>query len=114
MSNGELRGLFSEKSIWEIVDTYKSVFPSPLPNTRLGIGCAIVIAFMVYWFSKTDFEFQLLQHANDALVGFALVLASTSLGLIVAGFSIFASGLDSKSFKKLASTNLNLPLFAGG
>lgn len=97
--------LFGEKSLSDILKTFESAFPIPLTGKWLSGFCVIIAGILATAYYQIEPSHLAAQKMISGLVGFGIIMATALLGVVIAGFSIFASSLDSEIVMDLAESN---------
>ncbi len=102
MNNANLASLlFSEKSLFDVLETYQKAFSKPLRNTYIFSIVFLSAYFYLIGFFGETIHLNVIQNATNHLVDFALVLVSTAFGFAIAGFTIFSGSLRPETVEKL-------------
>lgn len=105
--------LFSEASLSDILRTYESCFEKPF-NAYWHCLLAMIVAICIVWpgqvlspaGSASTYITQMTVGSNlELLAGLGLNLAVGALSVAIAGFAIFASGIDDETLKKMVRLN---------
>ncbi|MBL3575595.1 hypothetical protein JMK10_00265 [Rhodovulum sulfidophilum] len=96
--------LFSESSIWDILENYESAHQRPIKAKWQSAYVMVATSIFATAYYIDGPVLSDIQGAAGVLSGFAISLAGTIFGVAIAGFSIFASTISSDILAKLAST----------
>jgi hypothetical protein len=97
--------LFSEKSIWDVLSTFESVFPRPITSKWLSIGSIVLVLIAFAGISSQTVVPIIPIKLLASMVEFGTQLSGSLLGVAIAGFSIFAGSMRPKILERLVYTD---------
>lgn len=97
--------LFSEHSVFDVLRTFESAYPPPLTAKWLSfLSIMIALVFSVAYYSSEPI-LEDLHKVSESLVDFSGLLVGALFGVVIAGFSIFASSLQPAILLRLIETD---------